>query len=121
MRRIIGGGSTLLDNSYAPRYSVAAVATRELAPGTHIQRGMGGFDVRGEAVSIAEQPDHLPIGLMFDVVVRRPVEPGQVLTFDDVDLPESLAVTAWYAIRDRVMGTAENIGTNREYLVRLAD
>jgi predicted homoserine dehydrogenase-like protein len=103
MRRVLEGGPKLLDNSYAPRYSVAAIAKNEMKPGDLIPRGMGSFTVRGSAVSIAEQPDHLPIGLMFDAVVRRPVEAGRMLTFDDVELPESLAVIAWRAIRDRAL------------------
>lgn len=103
MRRVLNGGPKLLDNSYAPRYSVAAIAKGELKPGERIPRGMGSFTVRGSAISIAEQPDHLPIGLLFDAVVRRPVEAGRMLTFDDVELPESLAVIAWRAIRDRAL------------------
>jgi predicted homoserine dehydrogenase-like protein len=108
MRRVIQGGPKLLDNSYAPRFGVAAVAKTELTPGTRIPRGMGSFTIRGEAVRIAGNPDHLPIGLLFNAVVRRPVEAGQVLTMDDVELPESLALNAWLAIRDRSMVISSN-------------
>jgi len=37
----------------------------------------------------------VPIGLVFDVVLKRYVEPGQVITFDDIDIPESQALVAW--------------------------
>jgi predicted homoserine dehydrogenase-like protein len=112
MRRIRRGEPALLDNAYTPRYSVAAVAKVDLGPGRRIPRGMGGFTVRGSAVAIAERPDHLPIGLLFDAVVRRPVEAGQMLTFDDVELPESLAVHAWRVILGRALAPAAPIQTN---------
>jgi predicted homoserine dehydrogenase-like protein len=112
MRRIRCGEPALLDNSYAPRYSVAAVAKVDLEPGQRIPRGMGSFTVRGSAVSIAERPDHLPIGLLFDGIVRRPIEAGQMLTFDDVELPESLAVHAWRVIRDRALISTDAVRTN---------
>ncbi len=112
MRRILSGGPALLDNSPAPRYSVAAVAKVDLRPGERIPRGMGSFTVRGSAVAIAERPDHLPIGLLFDGVVRRPVAAGQTLTFDDVELPESLAVHAWRVIRDRALAPAAPVHAN---------
>lgn len=103
VRRVLNGGPKLLDNSAIPQFSVAAVAKRRLLPGELISRGMGGFEVRGEAVRIVEHPDHLPIGLLFNGVVRNSVEPGQVLTFDDVDLPDSLAVSAWKEICHRTL------------------
>jgi predicted homoserine dehydrogenase-like protein len=109
MRRICRGEPALLDNSYAPRFGVAAIAKTELQPGTRIPRGMGSFTVRGSAVSIANRPDHLPIGLMFDAVVCRPVEPGQMLTLDDVELPESLALHAWRVIRERAVASSEHV------------
>lgn len=103
MRRVLQGQPPLLDNSYTPRFSVAAIAKVALAPGTFIPRAMGSFTVRGSAVSIADRPNHVPIGLLFDAVIRRPVEPGQMLTFDDVELPDSLALKAWSTIRQRAI------------------
>jgi predicted homoserine dehydrogenase-like protein len=107
MRRIMNGGPKLLDNSAIPQFSVATVAKRHLLPGELISRGMGSFAVRGEAVRITENPNHLPIGLLFDGVIRNPIEPGQMLTFDDVDLPESLAIDAWNAIRRRTISVSQ--------------
>jgi predicted homoserine dehydrogenase-like protein len=95
LRRILGGGGVLLDNGSKPAISVAAVAKRELLPGLRIGRGTGSFDVRGECIRIAESGGHVPIGLMQEVVLRKRVAAGDFLTMDDVDLPESLALTAW--------------------------
>lgn len=51
--------------------------------------------IRGEAINIGQQPDHVPIGLMSKAHLKRDIEPGQIITFADVDLPESLALGAW--------------------------
>ncbi|MEK7526205.1 MAG: NAD(P)-dependent oxidoreductase [Patescibacteria group bacterium] len=85
----------LLNNGENPHASVATVAKRRLFPGEVLKRGIGSFTVRGEAVKIADYPEHLPIGLVFDVVLKRYVEPGQIITFDDIEIPESQALVAW--------------------------
>jgi predicted homoserine dehydrogenase-like protein len=54
-----------------------------------IVRGIGGFDVRGEAVKLADELDHVPIGLLRNTVLKRPVEPGQLITFDDIEVQPS--------------------------------
>jgi len=95
--RILAGLPPLLNNSLHPSAGVAAVAKQALARGTLIQAGVGSFEVRGEALRIAEDPDHLPIGLLQGAVIRQAVEPGQRLHLDDVDLPDSLALRAWQA------------------------
>lgn len=95
IRRVLGGGSALLTNGVTPRISVAAIVKRPLAPGELLDGSTRNFAARGIAVRIADSPDHLPFGLMQDVVLRHAVEPGQLLTFADVDVPESLALHAW--------------------------
>ena len=85
----------LLDNGKCPTVSVASIAKKKLQAGTLIQNAIGSMEIRGEAVSIAEQPLHVPIGLMDQVYIKRAIEPGQLITYDDVDLPDSLAFTAW--------------------------
>ena len=92
VRRALQGAPILLDNSAQPKIGVAAVAKRDLAAGTHIGVGIGGFDVRGEAVINADAPSHVPIGLLRDARIRRSLQAGQTLSFDDVELPDSLAV-----------------------------
>lgn len=95
IKRVVRERRILLDNSRFPTASVAAVAKRDLKPGDGIPYGIGSFDIRGEAVTIAEHRGHLPIGLLARATVRRTVRRGDILTFDDVDLPDSLALTAW--------------------------
>ncbi len=101
IRRVLQGGGVLLNNSATPRISVAALAKRPLKLGEQLDDEMRNFALRGVAVRIAEEPNHLPIGLAHHVVLRRAVEPGQILTFDDVELPESLALHAWHTVRQR--------------------
>ena len=95
IKRILDTGSVLLDNSVNPEVSVAAVAKLPLEPGTPIAKGIGSFMCRGEAVLIADEPGHVPIGLLQSAVVERHVERGQTITFDDVQVPDSLAKSAW--------------------------
>eukprot|EP00130_Batrachochytrium_dendrobatidis_P008511 XP_006683386.1 hypothetical protein BATDEDRAFT_28903 [Batrachochytrium dendrobatidis JAM81] len=95
IRRVINGGGVLLNNGENPTVSVAAIAKGTLEPGEKIEKGIGSFRVRGEAVKIATNPNHVPIGLLVNTVIKRQVEEGQIVTFDDVELPESLALEAW--------------------------
>jgi predicted homoserine dehydrogenase-like protein len=98
IRRVLQGGPPLLTNSAKPTVGVAAIAKRPLKRGEAIRRGSGSFDVRGIAISLANHPNHVPIGLISAAVVAQPLEPGQQLTFEDVDIPESMALRAWKAI-----------------------
>jgi predicted homoserine dehydrogenase-like protein len=100
--RVLRGGGVLLDNSADPTISVTTIAKRDLKPGETIKKGIGSFDVRGIAVKIKEHKGHVPIGLMKDVLIKRPVAAGAELTFDDVELPDSLAVKAWKSIEKKV-------------------
>ncbi len=95
IRRVLKGGGVLLTNREKPTDSVAALPKRPLTPGGIIRRGIGSFDVRGIAVRIADSPGHVPIGLLANAVVTRHIEPGQQISFDDVEIPESLALHAW--------------------------
>ena len=74
------------------------MAKRPLMPGHVIRRGIGSFDLRGVAIRIADEPKHVPIGLLSDAVVVRQIEEGQLIANDDVDLPNSLALRAWQEI-----------------------
>jgi len=89
LRRVLSGGGVLLNNGATPTLGVAAVAKRELRAGEMITRGIGGFDVRGEAVRLADELDHVPIGLLRNTVLKRAVEPGQLITFDDIEIQPS--------------------------------
>jgi predicted homoserine dehydrogenase-like protein len=103
IKRVVHERRILLDNSAEPVASVATIAKRDLQPGHRIECGIGSFDVRGEAVTIADHANHLPIGLLMNGVVRRPVKRGDVIGFDDIDVPDSLAVRAWKEIEGRAL------------------
>lgn len=100
------GAPPLLDNGPCPRLSVAAVAKHRLEPGTPIANGIGSFALRGICVRIADRPHHLPIGLARDLIVRRRLEPGQILTFEDVELPPSRPLELWQEVRARALAAA---------------
>jgi predicted homoserine dehydrogenase-like protein len=85
----------LIDNGPCPTVSVASIAKKKLTAGSELDQAIGSMEVRGEVVEILTQPAHVPIGLMNGVRLKRDVEPGQLITFDDVDVPDSLAYTAW--------------------------
>ncbi|MDP8958557.1 MAG: NAD(P)-dependent oxidoreductase, partial [Actinomycetota bacterium] len=109
VKRVVREGRGLLDNSARPSVGVAAVAKRTIEPGTKIESGIGSFDVRGVAVRIAQHPGHLPIGLLSQAVVLTEVAPDQMLTFEDVELPESLALRAWQEIESEVLASKRGI------------
>jgi predicted homoserine dehydrogenase-like protein len=98
IKRVLNGGGVLLDNSKNPKISVATIAKRDLSPGDIIKKGIGSFDVRGIAINIKDDPTHIPIGLFANVKMRKHVAAGQRIAFDDVDIPDSLALKAWQNI-----------------------
>lgn len=92
VRRAFAGAPPLMTNSTSPTIGVAAVAKRDLAAGSTIACGIGSFEVRGEAVRIVDEPEHVPIGLLKDARLARLVTAGETLRWSDVELPDSLAV-----------------------------
>jgi predicted homoserine dehydrogenase-like protein len=104
IRRMLRGDPPLLTNSITPTVSVAAIAKRPLVPGERIERGIGSFVLRGIAVSIAANPNHVPIGLISQATVVRPVDQGQLLMNGDLDLPDTRALGAWQEISARALG-----------------
>lgn len=100
VRRVLNGGGVLLNNSTSPTLGVAAIAKRAMRPGELIERGIGGFQFRGEAVRLDDEPDHVPIGLLRKTALKRAVEPGQLITFDDVDILPSRALDIVLAQRE---------------------
>ncbi|UJW81795.1 hypothetical protein [Hydrogenophaga sp. SL48] len=92
VRRVLHGGGVLLNNSSQPTVSIVGIAKTDLPVGTRINRAIGGFQVRGEAARISDVRGHVPIGMIQDAVITRPVIAGQTLTFDDVALPDTLAL-----------------------------
>jgi predicted homoserine dehydrogenase-like protein len=93
IRRAINGGPVLLNNSSKPQLSVAAIAKRSITKDEVIDAPTGGFMIRGEAVDAAKAHDHVPIGILKGARLLTDIEPGQMLTWSDVELVDSLAVT----------------------------
>lgn len=91
LREVVAGRPPLLTNGLTPRVTIAALAKRRLGAGTLIRTGLGGFDLRGEALEIADSPTAVPITLLNGARIRRSLEPGEILLEADVDLPDSLA------------------------------
>jgi predicted homoserine dehydrogenase-like protein len=73
---------------------VVATAKRDLSPGELLD-GEGGYTVWGKLLPAATscQIGGLPLGLAHDVKLLRPVRQGQSLTWNDVQLPPSRALT----------------------------
>jgi predicted homoserine dehydrogenase-like protein len=92
MRQTLRGERPLLQNGSKPILGVAAIAKQELEKGSAIDYATGGFMIRGEAVKLAASPNHVPIGVLQGARLRQSIEPGQMLTWDDVELVESKAV-----------------------------
>ncbi len=106
LRRVIRGGSVLINNSSKPQISVAAVPKKNIKRGTLISRAIGSFECRGIAVKMSEFPNHVPIGLMNQMRVKQNLSPGQIITFDDVELQPSLALDIWKEIKVSAAYTA---------------
>lgn len=103
VRRLAEGGAPLLGPGARPRLSVGAVAKRELARGERIETAIGGFAVRGHAVTLAS--DHAPIALLDGAELRHRLEPGQPLALDDVAIEDGPALRAWRGVRDAASAT----------------
>ncbi len=95
LRRVVIDDAILLNNSVSPRITVGAVAKKSMNPGEQIKHGAGGFDVRGKAVEIRHHPDAVPVCLLRNTPVIRHVAPGQLITFDDVDLAQNRALECY--------------------------
>jgi len=54
-------------------------------------------------VKINDKPNHIPIGLLDLATIIRPVEEGEMLTFADVDIPDSLAYRAWMSTKEQAL------------------
>ncbi len=91
VNRVFAGGGILLDNSAEPALGVVAIAKRPIAAGQRIEQPIGGFDLRGESARLEDAVDAVPIGILKGAIPRHALEPGQVLRWSDVDIPDSKA------------------------------
>jgi predicted homoserine dehydrogenase-like protein len=66
-----------------------------------ITHPLGSFDLRGEAILLKQHPLAVPLGVLNGARLKHTIEPGQMLTYADVELPESDLVRAVLTVRDR--------------------
>ena len=73
-----------------------AVAKRDLEVGEKLE-GIGGSTVYGiiEKREITSETGMLPIGLVEGAILRRSVEKDEILTLDDVEIPNKLVYDLW--------------------------
>lgn len=102
-----GGTRYAFNNGQNPTAQVAAVAKRNIENGEEVERGLGSFVARGEAVKIKNVPEGMPIGLLQRAQFKRAVPEGQIITFADVELPQSRAFQLWKDTLTEVLDRAE--------------
>jgi predicted homoserine dehydrogenase-like protein len=100
IERVRNSRAPLMNNTERPSVNVAAVAKKDLKRGQVVEQGIGGFEVRGMSVSMKNHPRALPIGVVSGARMMNEVPPGGILTWDDVELPESFAVETTRKIFD---------------------
>jgi predicted homoserine dehydrogenase-like protein len=93
-------GYFTFSNSSQPTVQVVAVPKRNIAAGDRVERAMGSFDFRGEAVRIADVPEGVPIALLANARFARGVQAGDTVTFADVELPSSRALELYQKMLD---------------------
>jgi len=92
---LLGNTEYNFNNGLKPEVQVVALAKRKIKSGEMIDRGLGSFDIRGEAVKIRSLPKGVPITLIHKAKFIKIIEEGQVITFNDVELPKSRALDMW--------------------------
>lgn len=98
VRKVIQGDEMLINNSANPELTVVALAKHKISRGDVIERGAGGFDVRGVAVKMSANKNAVPICLLQNTRVIKDIEPGQIVCFDDVEMAESNALNFYLQI-----------------------
>ncbi|MDP3685707.1 MAG: glycosyltransferase, partial [bacterium] len=112
---VLAGTKTwTFNNGQRPTIQVVAVAKRPIKAGERLERGLGSFTARGEAVKITSCPDGVPIGLLQNATFVRPVAEGRIVTFADVELPRTTAGDLWSAILAEVVPSRSNVSPRVE-------
>lgn len=100
--RVVNGGGVLLNNGEYPTISVAAIAKKDLNAGQKINKAIGSFEMRGEAIKIEDCIGHVPIGLIEDVILKRDIKKDAIVMFDDIEINENIAIMMWHEILKKV-------------------
>lgn len=95
MKVLNGDASYSFNNGQKPTIQVGAVAKRAIEKGEITTRGLGSFSVRGEALKISDHPQVVPITLMHQAEFVKPVSDGELISFNHVKLPSTLALQLW--------------------------
>jgi len=99
IRHVLTNSSTYtFNNGTSPTVQVVAVAKKDLKPGETIAHGIGSFKVRGQASLIDDSRKAVPIGLMDNVVIEKPIKAGKVIQTDQITMPYSRAKELWEAL-----------------------
>ncbi|MGF1665886.1 MAG: NAD(P)H-dependent oxidoreductase [Acidimicrobiia bacterium] len=94
-------GDTTVATDNQPTAETVTYAKRALQAGETVD-GLGGFSVYGmiETAAEASRQRLLPLGLAPGAVLRRDVELGQPVSYDDVDLDQSLMIVHLRKLQD---------------------
>mgnify|MGYP001179421760 FL=1 len=100
---VLQGKSTMAPQDHLVT-EVVAVAKTDLKPGQELER-IGGHThyCMVDRYERAAAMRALPVGIAKGAVLNRPVQKGQVLTYDDVSLPSNLVVVALRRLQDQWM------------------
>lgn len=94
-------GETTIATDRPPTAETVAVAKRSLEAGETID-GLGGFCTYGliESAENARAGKLLPLGLAPGAMVRKAVEAGQTITYDDVEVDDALMIVHLRRLQD---------------------
>ena len=98
MRVLERPGSWAFNNGLMPSVQVMALAKRDIKIGEIIERGIGSFDIHGEAALIRDYQDCIPIGLLENARFIKPIDKNEMITFSHVELTETRALAMWQEI-----------------------
>lgn len=99
----IRGGEVLLNNGPSPTISVAAIAKKDITKGTRIDKAIGSFLFRGEAIRIKDYKNHIPIGLLSNAVTKKDIKEGELVMLEDFDIETNLALDIWHKILEKAL------------------
>jgi predicted homoserine dehydrogenase-like protein len=101
--RMVDFDDTVVIPLNGPVVEVVATAKTDLSPGDKLD-GLGGFKAYGicENTVTARQENLLPMGLIENLKVIKPVKKDQVLTFDDVEVDSDNFVVSLFREQQRL-------------------
>jgi len=96
-----------LNTLRVPVAETIAMAKRDLRPGDKID-ALGGFTVYGciETTEVAKVEGCVPLGIIVGATVRKNIERGQPIRFEDVELDENQTVYLLRKLQDKMVGAA---------------